>query len=319
MTNVRPSIPESMRAAVIDVAGPPEVLRITNVPVPPRRRDHVLIALDFASIGTWDVRRRAGRGGTVQRGTILGVDGSGTVVDAAPDVEDLRVGDRVYAFSPDNEDGGFHAEYVSVRAERAARVPPQIPPDVAGAMPAVALTALSALRALHVLHDQNLLVFGASDGVGSLGVSLGNALKARVVAATRPDAEDYVRSLGALDAVDPHANDLHSELMRAAPRGFDAAFVTGRSDGIAAFSSHLRHLAPLAYPNDLEPEPVLERHPTIPVHAEPSKYALPELNGTIGTREIPLRVTAFDLDDIVAAHRRLESESVVGMLVLRLH
>src|ERR1700688_4547306 len=174
-------LPKTMKAAVVDAAGPPDAFRIADVPVPRLRRDHAIIALDFASVGVWDAKERAGEWREITPGTILGADGARTVVAGA---------DRVYAYSDDNREGGFYAEYVSVLGDRAAPVPPQIKQDVAGAMPCVALTALAGLEALGVKRDEVLLVFGVSGGVGSLGVWLGSGVKAKVVGTARPDAHE---------------------------------------------------------------------------------------------------------------------------------
>ena len=119
-------------------------------------------------------------------GTVLGADGAGTVVAAGEGADDLHAGDRVYAYSYDNPEGGFYAEYVSVLAGRAARIPPQSGKTWL-AHTCVALTALAGSNARSE-RDQVLLVFGASGGVGSLGVWLGSGMKAKIVGTADPDA-----------------------------------------------------------------------------------------------------------------------------------
>src|SRR3981081_2563421 len=116
------NLPKTMKAAVVDAAGPPNTFRIADVPVPRLKRDHAIIALDFASVGIWDATERAGDWRDITPGTILGADGAGIVVAAGRDVEHLRVGDRVYAYSYDNPDGGFYAEDGRVRTSHAASV-----------------------------------------------------------------------------------------------------------------------------------------------------------------------------------------------------
>lgn len=96
------------------------------MPVPRLTRGHVIIELDYASVGSWDAKLRSGAWGEIEPGTILGADGSGTVVQVAADVHRLCVGDRVYSCSYQNPGGGFYAEYVSVRDDRVERVPAQL-------------------------------------------------------------------------------------------------------------------------------------------------------------------------------------------------
>src|SRR6204780_5967330 len=133
---------ETMKAPVVETAGSPDTLHIKNVPVPRLARNHVIIALEYAGLGVWDAAQRAGSYGPVEPGKILGADGSGTIAAVAADVSKLKVGDRVYSYSYGNPAGGFHAEYVSVLADRVAHVSTQLEMSLAGAMPCVALTAL---------------------------------------------------------------------------------------------------------------------------------------------------------------------------------
>ena len=83
-------LPETMKAAVVEAAGPPKALHIKDVPVPTLSRHHVIIALDYAGLGSWDAAQRSGAWGSVKAGTILGADGSGTIAAVAADVEGFQ-------------------------------------------------------------------------------------------------------------------------------------------------------------------------------------------------------------------------------------
>jgi NADPH:quinone reductase len=312
------ALPETMQAAVVDAAGPPKTIHIKDVPIPRLSRNHVIIALDYAGLGSWDAAQRSGSWGSVKPGTILGADGSGTVAAVAADVTNFAVGDRVYSYSYHNPTGGFHAEYVSVPADRVGHVPPHLEMKVAGAMPCVALTAQSGLETLKVSKGQSLLVFGGSGGVGSLAVWLANGRGAIVVGSARPDAQDYVRALGAAHAIDPNSSEVNAVLKRVAPEGFETAMVTASSDALAVFLSHLKAGAPFAYPNGVEPKPHFSGHAASTFDGEMSRAAIERLNTAIGSRSIPLRVQEFPLKDIVEAHRRIEQGHVTGKVVLRI-
>jgi NADPH:quinone reductase-like Zn-dependent oxidoreductase len=189
---------------------------------------------------------------------------------------------------------------------------------VAGAMPCVALTAQSGIEVLKVSRGQTLLVFGASGGVGSLAVWLANGHGATVVGSARPDAQDYVRTLGAAHAVDPNSSEPNAILKRVAAEGFDVAMVTAASDALAVFLSHLKAGAPFAYPNGVEPKPHMSGHAALTFDGEMSRAAIERLNTAIGSRTIPLRVQEFALKDVVEAHRRIEQGHIVGKIVLRI-
>jgi NADPH:quinone reductase len=313
------NLPEMMKAAVADKAGAPDVIHVTSVPVPRLTRGHVIIALDYASVGIWDAQQRAGNWGAVKPGTILGVDGSGRVAAVGGDVTRLRVGERVYSYSYGNPLGGFHAEYVSVPADRAQRVPEQLDQKVAGAMPCVALTAHAGLHVLKTKRGGLLLVFGASGGVGSLAVWLAaNAMGATVVGTGRPETHEYLRKLGAAHAIDPRSPRRDAVIKEIAPSGFDAVLATANGDDLPAFLSDLRSHASIAYPNGVEPEIHVEAHPSLPFDGGMSREDFERLNEAIGTRSMPLRVEAFPLDRAVDAHRRIERGRVEGKVVLRM-
>jgi len=302
---VTSELPKTMKAAVIDKAGPPEALHVTSVPVPHLTRDHVIIALDYASVGIWDANQRSGAWGPVKPGTILGADASGTVVAAAADVTRLRAGDRVYAYSFGNPHGGFYAEYASVPADRVERVPDQLDQKVAGAMPCVALTAHSGLIALETKRGQTLLVFGATGGVGSLVVWLAaHAIGATVAGTARPDAQAYLRDLGGV----PVSDDATT---------FDAMLATASAD-FSAFAARLKPNAPVGYPNGIEPAPKIDGHRSLGFDGSMEREAFEGLNAAIGARTIPLKVQEFSLDRVADAHRRIEQGHVEGKIVLRI-
>jgi NADPH:quinone reductase len=317
MTTVS-ELPKLMTAAVVDAPGPANVLHIKDVPLPSLSRNHVIIALEYAGVGIWDAEQRAGSFGKIEPGTILGGDGSGTIAAVGSEVSGFSVGDRVYSYSYGNRGGGFYAEYVSVPADRVGKVPTQIKMVVAGGMPCVALTAQTGLEVLKVKRDQTLLVFGASGGVGSLGVWLGNEKGVTVIRTARPDAQDYVRSLGAAHAFDANSPEREGVIKRVAKTGFDACLVTASGDKLRDFLAHLKDKAPLAYPNGVEPAPSLHGHPALACDGEMSRGAIDRLNAAIGSKTIPFRTQVYPLKDVVGAHSRIEQGHVVGKIVLRI-
>jgi NADPH:quinone reductase len=297
------NLPTMMKAAVLDQAGPPEALHLRSVPMPRLAPGHVIIALDYASVGIWDAKQRTGEWGAVKPGTILGADGSGIVVAVAPDVTRLRVGERVYSYSYES---GFYAEYISVAADRVERVPDQLNQQVAGAMPCVAMTAHSGVQALKMTPGQTLFVFGATGGVGSFAVWLAaHDSRVNVIGTARPDAYDYLRALGGEPAGD-------------SSEGFDAVLATANGEALPSFVSRAKAHAAIAYPNGVEPEPKFDGHPSVPFDGKMTHGAFESLNKAIGDRTIPLHVEEFPLDDIVDAHRRIDQGHVEGKIVLRI-
>jgi NADPH:quinone reductase-like Zn-dependent oxidoreductase len=180
------------------------------------------------------------------------------------------------------------------------------------------LTAQTGLEVLKVKKGQTLLVFGASGGVGSLGVWLGNEKGATVIGTARADAQDYVRSLGAAHAIDANSSEHEGVIKRVAPGGFDVCLVTTSGDKLPDFLKHLKDKAPIAYPNGVEPAPTLHGHPVLACDGEMSRGAIDRLNATIGSKTIPFKTQVFGLKEVVEAHHRIEQGHVVGKIMLRI-
>jgi NADPH:quinone reductase-like Zn-dependent oxidoreductase len=175
-------------------------------PVP--SRGEVLVAVRAASITrdelTWDASwtDSLAPGGQERTPVVPSHELSGVVVERAPGVADLDVGDAVYGLIPFVRDGAA-AEFVSVAADVLARKPSTIGHDLAAAVPLAALTAWQALVDHAGLRPgQHVLVHCAAGGVGSFAVQMATHLGARVTATSRQADQELVRDLGAARVVD---------------------------------------------------------------------------------------------------------------------
>ncbi|WP_178798292.1 NAD(P)-dependent alcohol dehydrogenase [Streptomyces sp. MNU77] len=199
-----------MRAALYDRYGPPEVLYEGRVPVPVRKPGEVLVRVHAASVNGGELYGRAGKVRLVtgrrfpQR---TGLDFVGEVAGVDPTVTGLRAGERVWGLL--GRAFGSAAEYVSVRPRRIAYAPGNVAPTEAVSLLAGGTTSLTALRDKAGLRaGERLLVRGASGGVGSVAVQLGKALGAHVTGLASAKNLDFVRDLGADEALDHRATPL---------------------------------------------------------------------------------------------------------------
>ena len=89
---MKPSIPDTMKAAAIDRFGGPEVIQTRSLPVPKPGANEVLIRLDTAGIGVWDPYFREGEIPTAEPRfpRVIGNDGAGTVVAVGEHVTRFR-------------------------------------------------------------------------------------------------------------------------------------------------------------------------------------------------------------------------------------
>jgi NADPH:quinone reductase-like Zn-dependent oxidoreductase len=203
-----------MKAFIYEKYGPPETLRIAEVDKPAPTTDEVLVKVLGASVNAadWHVLRgkplfsRATLGLLRPKHQILGVDIAGQVEAVGGGVTRFKPGDQVYANLLDHGYGGF-AEYVSVPVGVLSLKPANLSFEEAAAVPMAATTALQGLGRHGALQPaQQVLINGASGGVGSFAVQLAKASGVEVTAVTSTGNLDLVRSLGADEVID-YANE----------------------------------------------------------------------------------------------------------------
>ena len=199
-----------MKAFVLRSYGSAEHLELTDVDTPVPAADEVLVRVRATSVNPYDWHHMRGepRVARLMAGTvglrapkvrILGCDMAGRVEAAGRDVTEFRPGDDVVALL---EYGGF-AEYVSVPERLLARKPANLSYEQAAAVPMAAVTALLGLRDVaRTEPGQQVLVNGASGGVGTFAVQIARALGASADAVCGSPNADLVRSIGADDVID---------------------------------------------------------------------------------------------------------------------
>jgi NADPH:quinone reductase-like Zn-dependent oxidoreductase len=213
-----------MKAFIYEKYGPPETLRMAEVDQPSPAAGEVLVKVLAASVNAadWHVLRgkplfsRATLGLLRPKHKILGVDIAGQVEAVGSGVSQFTPGDQVYANLLDHGYGGF-ADYVSVPVGVMAVRPASLSFEEAAAVPMAAVTALQGLR--HhgdIRPGQQVLINGATGGVGSFAVQLAKAYGAEVTGVTSTPNLELVRSLGADHVVDYTTGDV-----AAGGRGYD--------------------------------------------------------------------------------------------------
>ncbi len=127
---------------------------------------------------------------------------SGVVAAVADDVDEVSVGDEVYALTPFDRDG-VAAEYAAVPAAMLAPKPSSLSHVESAAVPLPALSAWQGLFTHGGLEPgERVLVRGAVGGVGQFATQLARRRGAHVIATASPDAFDAARALGADEVVD---------------------------------------------------------------------------------------------------------------------
>jgi len=216
-----------MKAVVCPRYGPPEVLRLAEVPTPAPRDNEVLIRIHATTCHIGDVRVRGAilplwmqlpfrlyMGFRRPKRQILGMELSGVVDAVGTSVRSYAVGDAVVAASPFQL--GAYAEYIcmpeaapDVRKGLVVRKPKAMSfAEAAAGIASGGLTALSMLRKATLRPGQSVLVYGASGSVGVFAVQLAKHFGAEVTGVCSARNFDMVRSLGAGTVIDYTTNEL---------------------------------------------------------------------------------------------------------------
>ncbi|MFB4284641.1 MULTISPECIES: NAD(P)-dependent alcohol dehydrogenase [unclassified Nonomuraea] len=215
-TYARPPTGETttMKAIVQDTYGPADrVLRLADVDRPTIGDDEVLVRVQAAGVdpGTWHlvtglpyVIRLAGFGVRAPKTRVRGLDLAGRVVAVGKDVTGLRPGDEVFGIG----EGAF-AEYARAPQDKLALRPKNLTAEQAAAIPVSALSALQAVRdSADVRPGHNVLIIGASGGVGTFAVQIAKAFGADVTGVCSTAKAGLVRSLGADHVIDYTLNGI---------------------------------------------------------------------------------------------------------------
>ena len=218
-----------MRACQIDEFGGPEVLQISDVPVPEPAEGEVLIKVSRAGMNFADTHQRENSYlARYETPMILGGEVAGTTPD----------GRRVVALLA----SGGYAEYAVAPEASVYDIPDGVDEGAALALVIQGLTAWHLYRTCaKVAPGESVVVVSGAGGVGSLAVQLGKPFGAgRVIAtASTPEKRDLTLSLGADAAVDPASEDLTAALIEANDgKRVDAVFeMAGGSTFAGAFEA----------------------------------------------------------------------------------
>ncbi len=197
---------QTMRAVEISEPGGPDVLRLTERPIPKPANGQVILKVAYAGVNRPDALQRAGAYDPPPGASDLpGLEASGEVVSIGSGVEGLSLGDQVCALLP----GGGYAEYVATPAAHCLPVPNGMGMKEAACLPETFFTVWSNVFTRGGLKaGERFLVHGGSSGIGTTAIQLANAFGARVfaTAGSAEKCEACVR-LGAEKAINYRDED----------------------------------------------------------------------------------------------------------------
>ena len=194
----------TMKVIQISEFGGPEVLHLDNIPIPAPGAGELLVKVEAAGVNPVDYKIRAGGYPAVKQDRlpfVLGRDVAGTVVECGASSSGFSKGDRLFAV-PGIGRGGY-AEFAVVKVTEAAAMPSSLNFIQAGGVPLAALTAWQGLfKHGDLKAGQRVLIHGGSGGVGHFAVQFAKAKGAFVITTVSSQQLEFVRHLGADQAID---------------------------------------------------------------------------------------------------------------------
>jgi len=323
---------DTMQAVEITQPGGPDVLALTERPMPVPGHGEILIRVAYAGVNRPDALQRAGRYAPPPDASDLpGLEASGTIVGAGPGVTNWAVGDKVCALLP----GGGYAEFVTTPAAHALPVPSGLTMREAACLPETYFTVWSNVFMRGGLTaGERFLVHGGSSGIGTTAIQLANVFGARVF--TTAGSTEKCRTcadLGAETAINYHEQDFVEVL-----RGVGGANLIldmvggdyiGRNISSLADDGRLVQIAFLQGPKaTLNFAQVMTRRLTITgstlrpqsvaAKARIAEELLEKVWPLLAAGRIrPVMDSTFALADAAQAHARMESSAHIGKIVLK--
>ncbi len=196
-----------MKAIVRTKYGSPDVLELREIDKPIQKDNQVLVKVCAASVNPLDwhllrgepfLIRLMGFGIFTPKQQLLGTDIAGRIEAVGKDVTKFKVGDAVFGAGT----AGF-AECACIREDKLVSKPANLTFEQCAAVPVAGITALQGLRDHGKIQSgQNVLINGASGGVGTFAVQIAKAFGAQVTGVCSTKNLEMVRSIGADHVID---------------------------------------------------------------------------------------------------------------------
>ena len=305
-----------MKAVFIERHGGPEELKYGVLPDPAAKRGEVIVDIHAASVNGADWKVRSGESYPQTKFPyVLGRDFSGVVSAVGEGVEDLAVGDPVFAVCDVGQEGAY-AEKIAVKAAIVAKKPDGLSHVDAAALALTGLTAMSAVEeTLKLQPGETILIQGGAGGVASFAIQLAKHIGARVITTASAANHAYLRGIGADQIIDYNVQDFTKTVS-----GCDAVFdtvggdVTQRSFAVLKPGGRAAFIASGAQAPKPARGEVQSLRPQVG-RDRPHLDRIVELVGK-GALRVP-EITRFPLSEAAAAHKVSQARHFRGKLVVQ--
>ena len=328
-------IPQKMKAVDVLQNGPPEVLKVINCAVPTPDEQEILIKVHFAGVNKPDALQRLGQyKAPLGANPRLGLEVSGEVKAVGKKTKRWKIGDLVTALVP----GGGYAEFVTTNEDHALRIPTGLDMNQAAALCETFFTVWTNVFLRGKLKaGEKFLVHGGSSGIGTTAIQLANVFGAEVYTTAGTDEKcKRCEALGAQYALNYKNNDFvelikektNNEGMNLILDMVGGAY-TAKNISVMANDARLvligflgGHEANVNFTQVMMKRLVITGS-TLRPQSDKNKTEIAEdlarnVWPLIENGEIkPVIDSTYKLEEVIEAHKRLESSNHIGKITLK--
>lgn len=332
MSNAGPiDVLNMMKAVVTHAPGGPEVLGIERRPIPTPKPGQVLIRVEAFGLNRSELFTRQGHSPGVTFPRVLGIEAVGTVAEAP--AGEFAIGQTVVTVMGGmgrQFDGGY-AEYTVVPAHQVRAIQTTLPWEKLGALPEMLQTAWGALfRSLRLTTGDRLLIRGGTTSVGLAAAAIARAQGVEVAATSRAaSGEALIRRAGAarfyLDS-GVIAEIVRQDWFGGATKVLELVGTTTLEDSLrCAAEGGVVCMAGMVGDRwsfrDFAPMDAIPTGVSLTTYsggvADFMAMPLQQLVDQVASGDLVLPLgRVFHVDDIVQAHRAMESNSGGGKIVV---
>jgi NADPH:quinone reductase-like Zn-dependent oxidoreductase len=321
-----------MKAIVYTQYGPPEVLRLAEIPRPTPKDNEVLVKVLVTTVTVADSRVRGFRvppsywlparialGIRKPKNVILGAELAGEIEAVGKHVTRFKQGDPVFGSTFEHGSGAY-AEYICLPEDGLLALrSPRLTPAEAVTLPIGGRTALYFLRAAKIQPGQKVLIYGASGSIGTFAVQLAKYFGAQVTGVCSTTNLALVKSLGA-DRVIDYTREDFSENGETYDVVFDTVGLAPYSGCLKALKDDGTYLQAVGAPGislRMKWTSLVSRKKTVGGGPPPKSEDLVFLEELVEAGKLkPVIDRCYPLEQIVEAHRYVDKGHKKGNVIV---
>ena len=313
-----------------------EVLQVSEQEDPIPQMGEVLVEIKSSGLNPSDVKTRAGARGELQFSKIIPhSDGGGVIVAVGEGVNESRIGERVWIWNGAfGRAHGTCAQMIALPSEQAVNLPEGISFEAAACLGIPASTAYYGMLCDGSVEDQMILVTGGAGAVGYYGIQLAKWSGATVISTVSGEEKAKVANEAGADLIINYRDENVVEAIHDFTNGEGVDRILE-----VEFGGNLETSKQIIKPNGTIASygSVAIMEPSLPFYDLMFKgvklntyliYIVPNadrnkitngINDALNDQAINHMITeSYELDDIVDAHLSMESNAVVGNIVINL-